>query len=101
MERYGSSRRYSVICAMVVLSGLLISADRPAAMPAGYAQFEEASVDAPADSNCMLHPEGDQGRNDSLRVYADEDSVIRFLAVRPTLMQITGLRPIPSIFART
>jgi len=86
MERYGSSRRDDVVCAIVVLLGLLVSAaTKPAAVPAGHAQFEQASVDVPADSNCMLHPEGDQDPNESIHVYADEDSVVRFLAVRPTL----------------
>ena len=86
MERFGSSRRYDVVCAIVVLLCLLISpAAKPAAVPAAHAQFEEASVDAPVDSNCMLHPDGDQDRNEAVHVYADEDGVVRFLAVRPTL----------------
>ncbi len=76
-----SFHRYGAVCAIVLLLGLMVSA----AEPAGDAQFEQASVDAPADSNCMLQPEGNQDPNESLHVYADEDGVVRFLAVRPTL----------------
>jgi len=84
MKSYGSSRRYVVVCAIVMLSGLLVSAAaRPAANPAG--QFEQASIDVPADSNCLLHPEGIQDPNESIHVNADEDGVVRFLAVRPQL----------------
>jgi hypothetical protein len=86
MENDGSSRRYGMVCASVMLLGLLVSAAaKPAANPAVHAQFEPASVDAPADSNCVLQPEGNQDPNESIHVYADEDGVVRFLAVRPTL----------------
>lgn len=81
MKGHGSFRRYGVFCAAISLLGLLVST---AARPASDIQFEQASIDAPADSNCMLHPEGNQDPNESLHVYADEDGVVRFLAVRPT-----------------
>src|SRR5215469_8202075 len=82
MASYGFFRRFGALCAFVVLLGLIASTP---AQPAGDGQFEEASVDAPADSNCMLHPEGDRDPNESIHVYADEDGVVRFLAVRPTM----------------
>jgi hypothetical protein len=86
MEGYSSSRRYSVVCVSVMLLGLLVSAAaRPAASPAILAQFEPASVDVPADSNCTLQPEGNQEPNESIHVYADVDGAVRFLAVRPLL----------------
>jgi len=82
MKSYGSSRRYVAVCAIVMILGLLVSA---AAKPAGHARFERASIAVLADSNCILHPEGNQDANESIHVYADEDGVVRFLAVRPTL----------------
>lgn len=81
MEGYGSYRRYSVVFAIVLFSSLLVSA----AEPADVAQFEQASIEVPADSNCLLHPLGNQDPNESIHVYADVDGVVRFLAVRPTL----------------
>ena len=86
MKRYSSSGRYGAMCAIVMISGLLVSgAVRTAAQPGGRAQFEPASVAVPADSNCILQPEGNQQPNESIHVYADVDGVVRFLAVRPTL----------------
>jgi hypothetical protein len=82
MESHGSFRRYGAVCAIVLILCLLTSA---AANPAVHAQFEPASVAVPADSNCILHPEGNQDPNESIHVYADEDGVARFLAVRPQL----------------
>jgi hypothetical protein len=69
-----------------MILGLLVSAAaKPAAQPAGHARFELASIAVPADSNCILHPEGNQDPNESIHVNADEDGVARFLVVRPTL----------------
>src|SRR6202049_1159653 len=86
MKSYGSSRRYVAVCAIVMTLGLLVSAAaKPAVNPGRHAQFEPASVAVPADSNCILHPEGNQDPNESIHVNADEDGVVRFLAVRPKL----------------
>jgi hypothetical protein len=46
--------------------------------------FDPASVAVPAESRCMLHPEGNAAPNQSIHVSSDEDGVARFLAVRPT-----------------
>ena len=73
MESYRSTRRYGVVCAIVMILGLLVSgAAKPAAQPAGHAQFEPASVAVPADSNCILQPEGNQeptSRSTSMRMW--------------------------------
>ncbi|HEV2879028.1 MAG TPA: hypothetical protein VGW96_05545, partial [Candidatus Eremiobacteraceae bacterium] len=68
MGSHGSFRRYGAVCAIVLILGLLTSA---AANPAVHVQFEPASVTVPADSNCILHPEGNQDPNESIHVYAD------------------------------
>ena len=84
MENYGSSLRYGIVCAIVLLLGLLVSgAAKPAAQLSDHAQFEPASVAVSAGSNCLLQPEGNQDPNESIHVYADVDGVVRFLAVRP------------------
>jgi len=53
--------------------------------PGGHAQFESASVAVPAGNDCALHPEGNPDPQQSIPVRADEDGVVRFQAVRPTL----------------
>jgi hypothetical protein len=47
--------------------------------------FEPASVAVPAGNTCALHPEGNPDLTQSIPVHADEDGVVRFQAVRPTL----------------
>jgi len=38
----------------------------------------------PAGNTCALHPEGTTDPNQSITVTADDDGVVRFLALRPT-----------------
>lgn len=83
--------RSKAIGTFIVILGCVLSAQgraqeagKPTAQTTGGAQFEPASVAAAAGSNCILHPEGNQDPKETLHVNADEDGVVRFLAVRPT-----------------
>jgi hypothetical protein len=90
MRSESSSVRSKVICTFVVILGCLLftqarsqEAGKAVADAEGHARFESASVAVAAGSNCIIHPAGNQDPRESLHANADEDGVVRFLAVRP------------------
>jgi hypothetical protein len=87
--------RPNAVCAAVLILGLLVStrgAHSQVAKQGGRPQFEPASIDVPAGNDCVLHPEGNTDPEQSIRVSADEDGVVRFQAVRATPMdRVTAL----------
>jgi hypothetical protein len=94
MKKAITFSRYGAICASVLILALLGYANdahsqgRKKKMPGNAepnerAQFEQASVAVAPGSNCLLHPQGNQDPKESIHVNAEEDGVVRFLAVRP------------------
>ena len=74
-------------CAALMMLGLLVygcDAYSQAVGQGGRPQFEPASIDVSAGSDCVLHPEGISDPEQSIPVRADEDGVVRFQAVRAT-----------------
>jgi len=79
--------RPNTVCAAFMILGLLVyghEAYSQSTKPDGRLQFEPASIDVAAGSECVLHPEGNSDPAQSISVRADEDGVARFLAVRAT-----------------
>lgn len=84
----GFSGRSTILCAAVVMSGLLgggSGAYSQAVKPDSRARFDPASVYVPAGSDCVLHPKDNTDPSQSLALRSDADGVARFLAVRPML----------------
>jgi hypothetical protein len=72
-------------CLLGVLSVAGSAQSLLSAARGGGARFEPASVLVPAGNTCALYPEGKPDQNQTISVSADEDGVVRFMAVRPTL----------------
>ena len=53
--------------------------------PGGGARFEPASIPVPAGNTCAHYTEGNPDPQQTIAVSADEDGVVRFMAVRPTM----------------
>jgi hypothetical protein len=91
MQSYSLFVRSNAVCEFIMILGLLLcthvacsqEAKKQAVEAEGRAQFESASIAVAPSSNCILHPEGNQDPKESIHVNADEDGVIRFLAIRP------------------
>ncbi len=82
------SGRAKALGTTVIILGLLVyagGAPSQAAALGGHAQFEPASVFAPAGSDCVLHPKDNPDPSQSIALRSDADGVVRFLAVRPAL----------------
>ena len=70
---------------LLSLMGIAFMIQVSSAAEGGRGQYEPASALVPAGNTCGLHPEGNTDPAETLMVNADEDGVVRFLAVRPTL----------------
>ena len=81
--RAGSHVR-KVVMSMCLLGGLSVPGSAQSVAPGGLAQFEQASALVPAGNTCALHPEGNAVPEQTTTVGADEDGVVRFMAVRAT-----------------
>jgi hypothetical protein len=82
-RRAGGHVSKVVMCACLL--GVLMVPGSAQSVPTGVvAPFEQASALIPAGNTCALHPEGNAAPEQTNTVSADEDGVVRFLALRAT-----------------
>ena len=73
-----------VVMSACILGALSVPASAQPSAPAALPRFEQASALVPGGNTCALHPEGNNAPEQTTTVSADEDGVVRFMAVRAT-----------------